>query len=363
MKKKISLLLAIVMLLSVLMVPGVFTVSAAAAEGPVKIKFHYDRPDGNYENWDLYSWGGIDSSAAFVEEEGDMVATITANANPASIGFIVREGGDGWTGKDPDGDRFVESVYADLAMVQSGTLHVYCTSGVADFTVEEGDDVVKGEAVASESEYDITIKVHYYREDAAYGDWEVHMWNGVESLDATRPFELEDVEFEGTTYGATATYYADAADSWVGFIIKKPDWTKDPDGDRKIDVSDVLSGTVHIYAKTGSALEDFVVDKSQAQVGAKVIAAVYDSITDSLTVTTAVPIEGSLDGLFTMEGPDGEMKINKVTNVEGTSAYVLEYEGEIDSENVFTVYYKGTPCVVMMRPLYRFSKDLPVMYH
>ena len=35
------------------------------------------------------------------------------------------------------------------------------------------------------------------------------------------------------------------------------DWTKDPDGDRKIDISDVLSGTVHVYAKSGSALEDF----------------------------------------------------------------------------------------------------------
>ena len=351
MKKKISMLLAVVMLLSVIMVPGVFTVSASAAEGPVTIKFHYDRPDGNYEGWDLYSWGGIDSAADFVEEEGEMVATISADANPASIGFIVREGGDGWTGKDPDGDRFVEAVYADLAMVQAGTLHVYCTSGTADFTVEEGDDVVKGEASA-DSEYDITIKVHYYREDAAYSEWEVHMWNGVESLDATRAFELEDVEYEGTTYGATATYYADAADSWVGFIIKKPDWTKDPDGDRKIDVSDVLSGTIHVYAKTGSALEDYVVDKSQAQVGAKVISAVYDSITDALTVTTAVPIEGSLNGLFTLEGPEGEMKITKVTNVEGTCDYVLEYQGEIDSENVFTVYYKGTPCVVTVPNIY-----------
>ncbi len=350
MKKKISMLLAIVMLLSIVMVPGVFTIGASAAEGPVAIKFHYSRPDGNYEDWDLFSWGAITGSAAFVEEEGEMVATIYANANTGSVGFIVREGGDSWKGKDPDGDRFVESVYADLALVQAGTLHVYCTSGTADFTVVEGDDVVKGAAAAAE--YDITIKVHYYREDGAYSDWEVHMWNGVESLDATRAFELEDVTYDGTTYGATATYYADAADSWVGFIIKKPDWTKDPDGDRKIDVSDVLNGTVHIYAKTGSALEDFVVDKSEAQVGAKVVAAVYDSITNVLTVTTAVPIEGALNGLFELEGPDGQMKIKNVTNVEGTCDYILEYDGEIDSENIYTIYYKGTPCVVTVPNVY-----------
>ena len=350
MKKTISLALAIVMVLSLMLVPGVALSASAEETGPVALKFHYSREDGAYDDWDLFSWGAITGSAAFIEEDGEMVATIYANANTSSVGFIVRQGGDGWTGKDPDGDRFVESVYTDLAMVKSGTLHIYLTSGVADFTVEEGDDVVKGEPDAVE--YDITIKVHYYREDGAYSDWEVHMWNGVESLDATRAFELEDVEYEGTTYGATATYYADAADIWCGFIIKKPDWTKDPDGDRKIDVSDVLSGTVHVYAKSGSELEDFIVDKSEAQVGAKVTAAVYDSIKGILTVTTAVPIEGDIAGSFVLEGPEGEMTITNVTNVEGTSDYVVEYEGEINADEIFTVYYKGTPCKVTVPNIY-----------
>ena len=349
MKKTISFILALVMVLGLVMVPGVLSVSAEEA-GPVVLKFHYSREDGAYDEWDLYSWGAITGAAPFAEENGEMVATIYANANTASVGFIVRQGGDGWTGKDPDGDRFVESVYTDLAQVQSGTLHIYLTSGVADFTVEEGDDVVKGAATASE--YDITIKVHYFREDGDYEPWEVHMWNGVESLDSTRDFEQEEVEYEGTTYGATATYYADAADIWVGFIIKKPDWTKDPDGDRHIDVSDVLSGTVHVYAKTGSALEDFIVDKSEAQVGAKVTAAVYDSITGVLTVTTALPIEGDIAGSFVLEGPAGEMKITDVANVEGTSDYVITYEGEINADEIFTVYYKGTPCRVTVPNVY-----------
>ena len=205
---------------------------------------------------------------------------------------------------------------------------------------------------AEEAPGPVEIKVHYYREDGAYSDWEVHMWNGVDSLDATRAFELEEVTYEDTTYGATATYYADAADSWVGFIVKKPDWTKDPDGDRHIDVSDVLSGTVHVYAKSGSALEDFVVDKSEAQVGAKVTAAVYDSITDVLTVTTAVAIEGSLDGAFKLEGPDGEMKVTGASNVEGTCDYVVEFQGEIDPDSVYTLYYKGTPCTLTVPNIY-----------
>ena len=139
MKKTISMLLAIVMVLSLIMVPGVFTISASAEEaaGPVALKFHYSREDGVYDDWDLFSWGAITGSAAFAEENGEMVATIYANANTASVGFIVREGGDNWTSKDPDCDRFVESVYADLGLVKSGTLHIYCTSGAADFTVDD----------------------------------------------------------------------------------------------------------------------------------------------------------------------------------------------------------------------------------
>jgi pullulanase len=46
------------------------------------------------------------------------------------------------------------------------------------------------------------------------------------------------------------------------------------------------------------------------------------------------------------------MKIKGVTNVAGTCDYVLDFEGEIDNENVFTVYYKGTPCVVTVPNIY-----------
>ncbi len=210
-------------------------------------------------------------------------------------------------------------------------------------------------------EYDITIKVHYYRPDGNYGEWEVHMWNGVESLSSTRKFELEEVTYEGTTYGATATYYADASDTWVGYIIKKPDWTKDPDGDRKIDISDVLSGTVHVYAVTGSALEDFITDKSEATLGAKITAAVYDSLTGILTVTTSIPIEGDLNGVFTLEGPEGEMTITSVTQVEGKSDYIVEYEGEINADEIYTVYYNGAPCVVTVPNTYS-TKTFEVAY-
>ena len=159
-------------------------------------------------------------------------------------------------------------------------------------------------------DYPITVKVHYYRPDGNYGDWEVHMWNGsgATTVSSTRAFEAEEVEYEGTTYGVTATYYTNSNETWVGFIVKKPDWTKDPDGDRKIDISDVLSGTVHVYAKSGSALEDFDVVKDDCVKGAKITGAKWDSLTDVLTVTTSMAVEDP-DTAFTLFQVEGDTEI------------------------------------------------------
>ena len=248
----------------------------------------------------------------------------------------------------------------------NGNNYVFTTDEAHDVTITFNDDTKEINVILSEasepdpivpidpSDYDITIKVHYYRADGNYDGWEVHMWNGVESLSSTRAFEDDEVTYNGTTYAKTATYYADAADTWVGFIIKKPDWTKDPDGDRHIDVSKVLNGTVHVYAKSGSALEDFDTDISDCTLGAKITAAVWDSLTGVLTVTTSMAIEGDLNGLFTLEGPDGEIEITNVTLKPGTeSDYIVEYaEGAISKENKYVVHYNGASCDVTIPNTY-----------
>ena len=310
----------------------------------IDIRVHYTREDGNYEGWDVFAWNN-QSVTAFEVGENEAVATIRAYSNSADIGFIVRYGGDSWTDREwvnaESGDRTVSG----LSGIYCGTVDVYVDHANPSVTTIVFGTVARGTGEAPE--YDITIKVHYYREDGAYPDWEVHMWNGVESLSSTRAFDETD-----ENGWAVATYYADASDTWVGFIIKKPDWTKDPDGDRKIDISDVLNGTVHVYAKSGSALEDFETDKSEATLGAKVTAAIYDTLTGVLTVTTSMPIEGDLNSVFTLEGPDGEMTITSVTQVEGTSSYVVTYEGEITADDVYTIYYNGAPCVVTVPNTY-----------
>ena len=209
-------------------------------------------------------------------------------------------------------------------------------------------------------EYPITVKVHYFRADHDYTDWEVHMWNGSgkTTVSSTRAFEEENAEFEGTTYERTATYFTNSNETWVGFIVKKPDWTKDPDGDRKIDISTVISGTVHVYAKSGSALEDFdVVYAEDCVMGSKITGAKWDSLNDVLSVTTSMAVEGDLNEAFTLFEVAGKdeipMEITSVTKVEGKNEYILGHaEGAISKDKAYRVYFNGAFCDVTIPNVY-----------
>ena len=251
------------------------------------------------KNWGVDGPGG--ANCAFTTDEAYNV-TVTFNAETLELGYVLSEA-------TPDSDVPAEPVV-----------------------------------------YDIEIRVHYYRPDGNYADWEVHMWNGVESLNSTRKFADETVAYDGKDWKVT-TYYADASDTWVGFIIKTPSWTKDPDGDRHIDISDVTGGIVNVYAVTGSALEDFVTDKSEAVLGAKVTAAVYDYKTSTIEVTTSYPIENPTVDTFTLEGPDGQMTISAI-EVINEKTYKVTYEGIIDELNVYTLYFGEVPCVVTIPNTY-----------
>ena len=112
-------------------------VMADEADGVV-IKLHYNRPDGQYDGWDVWFWAeGKDGNGyPFAEEDGDMVATFTAEAGVASVGFIVRTAS--WD-KDVNADQFI-----DIADVISGTVHVYVESGVEGYTRELGENAVTG---------------------------------------------------------------------------------------------------------------------------------------------------------------------------------------------------------------------------
>ena len=108
------------------------------------IKLHYNRPDGNYDNWSVWFWASTGVAVPFAEENGEMVATYEVETGATNVGYIVRLGE--WEQKDVDKDQFI-----DVAAYKSGTLHVYVESGVEGHKIVEGPDVQMGTKVTAAS--------------------------------------------------------------------------------------------------------------------------------------------------------------------------------------------------------------------
>lgn len=143
MKKKFMAVFTAVIMIFTLIPAGMSFAEAAEAAGAV-LKLHYNRPDGDYEGWDVWIWGtgATDDAFEFVEENGEMVATIPLGPTATSVGFIVRMG-DSWV-KDVDADQFI-----DVSEMVSGTVHAYVESGVEGARKEYGEDAVKGVRMVS----------------------------------------------------------------------------------------------------------------------------------------------------------------------------------------------------------------------
>lgn len=156
MKKRIrAFLLAFVMLFTTV-ASTLGDVSVFKADQLV-IKLHYNRPDGNYDNWSVWFWakGAEGTDNPFVEENGEMVCTYVVPTGATEVGYIVRT--PDWQ-KDVGEDQFI-----DVAAFVSGTIDVYVESGVKGHTTKAGSDVTMGTKVTAASydqdkkQVDVTI--------------------------------------------------------------------------------------------------------------------------------------------------------------------------------------------------------------
>ena len=141
MKKRIrAFLLVLVMVFTT--IAGTMGNATVFKADELIIKLHYNRPDGNYDNWSVWFWAPTGVAVPLAEENGEMVATYTVEAGAMEVGYIVRLGE--WEKKDIDKDQFI-----DVSAYLSGTIHVYVESGVEGHRVVEGDDVVNGTKLKS----------------------------------------------------------------------------------------------------------------------------------------------------------------------------------------------------------------------
>ena len=126
------------LLVSMVLLLGCLPMQGAAAAG-VSVCLHYDRPDENYDGWNVWFWvEGTDSAdIPLTDAGGEKIAVYQVPEGASSVGFIVKQ--PNWAAKDVDMDQFI-----DVSACISGTVHVYVASGVEGYEMVHGDDVITG---------------------------------------------------------------------------------------------------------------------------------------------------------------------------------------------------------------------------
>jgi pullulanase len=168
----------------------------------------------------------------------------------------------------------------------------------------------------------VTLKLHYHREDGDYELWDVWLWpDGGEG--AGYPFEEEDGDM-------VATMTVPAGATRVGFIVRTEDWTKDIEQDQYIDISEVISGTVHAYVESGveGAVKEYGDD---VVTGTKLKSAIYDG-KNTVTVLFTGELDADQEKSFYVIGRQGEIEVTEVALKEKASESEFYYDLTIAEE-------------------------------
>lgn len=188
----------------------------------------------------------------------------------------------------------------------------------------------------------VTIKLHYHRADDAYDGWDVWFWEEGGAGGAGFPFTEEDGEMVSTKEVTPGI-------SSVGFIVRTEDWLKDYDGDQFIDISEVISGTVHIYVESGE--EGYTKEYGDDVVtGIRLRAATYNN-DSTVTVVMTGEITDDLSGVFTVADKEGEIAVTDVT-AGADATYIVALAEPLDSSKSYTITFEDITYDIYLPSVY-----------
>lgn len=339
MKRRVqALFLAVLMVFSTVFGINIGNPVEVKADGKTTVIIHYQREDGNYDNWDVWAWGGSVNGAQKFAYEDDFgkICVIQANETIDELGFIIRRGD--WEEKDFEGDQFIP--------VKDGFAEVWVTAGVEGFKTEAPEgasafdldaaggngDGNSGEAVPP-AEGEIQVNLHYHRFDENYTGWNVWFWpNGGDGT--ANNFAGED------DFGKVVSYNVDASAGKLGFIIRLNEWeAKDIENDRYIDLADAKDGVLDVFIIQSDAT--VYTDKADADLSPKILGAILTTA-KRITMKTTVPVNTdateSLD-IFKVKDQDGkEYKLMNIYSEAGTSSdFIINLEEPLDLSKTYTV--------------------------
>jgi pullulanase-type alpha-1,6-glucosidase len=217
---------------------------------------HYQRADGNYTGWNLYTWGDIDPSQQTTWPAGQpfigrdaygAFAYVKLKPGASSVGYIVENNGT----KDVANDRTID-------LTQGG-----------EVWVKQGDP---GQSVTPPTAYPPvaadTAVIHYHRADGAYTGWGLHDWSGAATpTQWSAPLQPSGQDAFGLTFTVPLAQGATS----LSYILHNGD-TKDLPDDQSLQFSAngrevwILSGQEgYLLPEPKGSTLDADLTKSQAQ--------------------------------------------------------------------------------------------------
>ena len=247
-----------------------------------------------------------------------------------SIKFFVEEAG-------TTNVKYVD-VYSDkeYTVASDGSITVSIpgvkSGGTAVLVREEG------QKPAAEDNNTITVKLHYSRSGKDYTDWNAWMW-----MEGAGGVQYEFTEENGEMV-ATYTVKDARKVSEVWYRIRKGDWNAHDVGEynQTIDISDIVSGTVHYYVTSG-------VKGGVRRLGADAITGIkpnsikYDEATNTVKVVMSQPITGTIEKAFTFICTSDNNRVINLTRVEeNVNEYTLYFNEDLSTlENLMETYTIG----------------------
>ena len=170
----------------------------------------------------------------------------------------------------------------------------------------------------------VTLKIHYNRADGNYEDWNVWAWCN----DFAKQFDLVE-----TSDGYIATIEVPLSVTSVSYKVRKGDW-KEQEGERVINLSNIVSGVVHSYANSDGSTRT---NMDEAILGTKVIDVEFDRDTNEIIVSSSGIIPDAANAFTVADLYDYNNPTIKYTLVEQTGTKcVLSIDEAVKAKNMTT---------------------------
>lgn len=205
------------------------------------------------------------------------------------------------------------------------------------------DDAIVGTAENTKTADNnkITLQFHYSREDEAYDQWSLWIW---EDTEEGRDYSFTEIkENEACAYVAVDNKTLEA-----GYIIHTENWEKDIAVDRSVDLSETAGGIIEIYLTQG--VEEAELKTEAAVISSpKVVEAVYDGdheitvkMSDMTTDFQEPQVHSTMGDIAAIDAilTDEDHYILSMTEpLTATQSYSLVYQGAsyiIDMPNIYS---------------------------